>query len=315
MKLFTFSGMAFRINEKNPGIKLGRFTLALRDSLGQGYPQIRPNYELYASPGKLNAERHFTSDINIKSITLDNPGGLLALSARKVLDAEAKAKRAAFADRMMQAAPPSDPESIAIVSHSQGTNNAAHTLDYLRQNHSGFFEGRKIFVVMLDAKADPKFVKELHRFGGSKQMRMLFFQSEFDLLDSQEFGRRKFFMNYAEADFGDHIWVGGLGHDEIAYWNGSTWNDRDFGPAAAKERLTGDLGLASILPLMTQKRFTAYRGALIQRSKRVPKGAQSLGALQQIQRDLLLKYSLPHRRPSDLLVDFLAGAFNPLPEL
>lgn len=315
MKLFTFGGMAFRLHEKNPGIKLGRFALAVRDSLAQRYPQTRPDYELYASPGRLNAERHFTSDINIRSITLDNPGGLLTLSARKVLDAESKAKSPVFANRMMQAAPPSDPEPVAILSHSQGTNNAAHTLDHLRQNHPEFFEGRKIFLVMLDTKASPVFVKDLYRFGQGKQLRMLFFQSEFDLLDSQEFGRRKFFMNYEDADFGDHIWVGGLGHDEIAYWNGSIWNDRDFGAAAAKERLTGDLGLASILPLMTQKRFIGFRNALIQRSKRVPKGAQSLGALQQIQRDLMLKYSLPNRRPADLLVDFLAGAFNPLPEI
>ena len=151
---------------------------------------------------------HFPSSVSIGTI-LANHDAVLSMNGSPELDAEAETKAPFHAAQISQALSTDSHNETLILAHSQGTNNAAHTLrEMLDQD---LVSNKRVFyVAMFDPKVSPLVVDELFR--RNTRFKFLFFQSENDVLGNQNLQRRKFSDAFPH---GDHLWVKGLNHGTI----------------------------------------------------------------------------------------------------
>jgi hypothetical protein len=199
MRLFTFSGIRGGLFGTNPGTGLVSFAQTVISKLPRG---DAPGYN-----GTTGVD-HFPSSVSIGTI-LANHEAVLSMNGAPELDAEAETKAPFHAAQIAQALSTDSDTETLILAHSQGANNAAHTLrEMLDQDLIG--KKRILYIAMFDSKVSPLVVDELFR--RNAKFKFLFFQSENDVLGNQNLQRRKFSDAFPH---GDHLWVKGLNHGTI----------------------------------------------------------------------------------------------------
>ncbi|HXG47241.1 MAG TPA: hypothetical protein VNO52_06430 [Methylomirabilota bacterium] len=205
MRLFTFSGIAGGLDGVNPGaglIDLGRHVV------GAWLGADQPVYHGRAD------EDHFRSFVNFSSL-LREAFDAVRLSGSGVLNEEATRLAPRYATAMADAMAGRPNDTVLILCHSQGTNNATFTLRHLADELPTFFAGRAVRCAMLDPKVGRDHVEDLFGRFAPGQLDFLFLQSEKDVLGNQSLTQPKFITEFPH---GNHLWVRGLDHGAIHEW-------------------------------------------------------------------------------------------------
>jgi len=199
-RLFTFSGIRAGFGDVNDGQYLVQFGNYIRKQ------------DCWAAPLQYQAEDgvdHFRSYVNFNKLfsDLDNA---VRLDGSEVLNNEARDVAPHYGKAMFDNSVAG--EDLLILAHSQGTNNVTHSLLWLEKNAPDFFEGRKIHLLMFDPKVGVDYVSALMASEVMQQLRLLFLQSEKNLLGNQNLSPRKFID---EFESGDHLFVRDVDHSTI----------------------------------------------------------------------------------------------------
>ena len=202
MRVFTFSGINGAFSNINHGAELILLAKELREALLTD--------EAVSYDG-VEGQDHFISRINWGTL-LSQLGPATLLDGSPVLNDEAAqvAPVAAAAIRDRTSADPA--ESVLILGHSQGTNNATFTLRHLLDRAPEFFAERPVRCLYFDPKVGPNHMHELFVMGANLDFPFLFFQSERDLLSNQGVIGTRFIDQFPH---GDQLYVAGIGHGDI----------------------------------------------------------------------------------------------------
>lgn len=207
MKLFTFSGISSTLLQINYGAELKQFAYDIIENWNANTPP--PDYL-----GQDGVD-HFRSDINLMSL-LAQLESAVRFDGSASLNTEAESLAARLADSMVTRTSQDPTEDIAILAHSQGTNNLTFALRYLLDRNPSFFEERTVRCALFDPKVGANRVQEIVVLDPEEKIQFIFFQSQNDLLGDQALFVAKFIDQFPH---GNHLWVRGTDHSSIRDWN------------------------------------------------------------------------------------------------
>lgn len=204
MKLFTFSGVSFSFTGTNAGDGL----IDLARAVVKAFPSPAPEYH------GVQDQDHFRSFVNLGTL-LGEIEDAVRLTGSGALNAEAIVLAEKYGKTMAEAMAINPKKEVLIMAHSQGTNNAVFSLQWLINQSPQFFAQRTVRCVLFDPKVGRNHMERLFGTFPKEKLSFLFIQSQNDIL-----GNQALFVPKLTSEFphGDHIWVKGLDHGSIEEW-------------------------------------------------------------------------------------------------
>jgi hypothetical protein len=274
MRLFTFSGIAPSLIDTNDGSDFVKFGKAVCRAMPAGQ---RPAYN--SNPGI----GHFQSYVNWSGLLADIDFWF-AGDGSDTLNEESEQYASVNGDAVRNAMKGNPEESIAMLAHSQGTNNLMFSLHYLLDQDPHFFQIRKVRCAIFDPKVGKNQVLKVFTMDVHQSIQFVFFQSQNDVLGNQSVGGNDFIKEFPH---GDHIWVKGLNHGSIREWSSYTRR-------------------ADWMNLNEYRQFSRDHGKKIIQLKRELKGALNTKSILKLQR-WVKRYLMNTDRLCEAVLGFLSG--------